>query len=1081
MVSLTIDGKKIEVEQGTTILEAAEELGIRIPTLCHHKSLAPYGACRLCLVEFEKPSRIQAACVYPAQQGLTVSTNSERVMRTRKMMLEFLLARCPDTPKIQELAHEAGIEEPRFAKKHDDCILCGLCVRVCAERMGTGAVDFVHRGADKKIAPAYDRHSLHCMACGACATVCPTECIDLTDLSPREPRPIPSEFDLGTGSRKSIFIPYAQAVPRAAVIDPETCLHFRKDVCGSCQNFCDADAIDYEQQDEIHDVEVGAVILAPGYDMFDPELVQEYGYGRYPNVLSSLQFERILSASGPSEGRILRPSDHKSPKTVAFIQCIGSRDADKRNYCSSVCCMYATKHAMIGMEHEKGLQCTIFYIDMRAFGKGFDLYYERAKEEGVRYIRCKPSAIRENHTSRDLVLSYQNGDNEIVTEDFDMVVLSCGLSPCSGVNELAAKFGVELNEHGFCETDVFSPVETTAPGVYVCGPFAEPKDIPETVMQSSGAASKAMGLLAEQRGTLIAQEEYPPEKDVEGQDPRIGVFVCHCGKNIGGVADVPSVVEYARTLDNVVYAEDNLYTCSVDTQDQIAAMIKEHDLNRVVVSSCTPRTHEPLFRDTCRKAGLNEYLFDMANIRDHNTWVHMDEPETATEKAKELTRMSIARARLLEPLKRRSLPVCQNALVIGGGMAGMTAALELGNQGIEVYLVEKASELGGNLRNIHYLFNGADPQEYLRTTIAQVQEHPKIRLHLDSTIEKVDGFYGNFASTIATGSKEETVEHGAIIVATGAQERKPTEYLYGETDKVVTQHELETTLAGSGNGTGPFAAKSVVMIQCVGSREPERPWCSRICCSNAIKNALKIKEVSPQTDVFVLYRDVRAYGFREKYYGEARAKGVRFLRYDAEKKPVVEVNGDTLRATVFDEMLCCEIQLDADLVVLSTGVVPHDDCEAMSQKMKISLSREKFFLEAHMKLRPIDCATDGIFIAGLCHWPKSVDESIIQAGGAASRAATILSKEEMTLGGAVSEVIDSNCDGCAYCVDPCSYAGITLIEYILEGAVKKTVEVNESICKGCGTCQATCPKQGIEIRHFRPAQIEAMVDAVLEQ
>ncbi|MBN1442344.1 MAG: FAD-dependent oxidoreductase [Planctomycetes bacterium] len=1077
MVRLTIDGKQVEVEKGSTLLEAAESAGISIPTLCHHKSLTPYGACRVCVVEVEdsRGTKIQASCVYPASDGLVVKTDSERVRRCRKVMVEFLLARCPDSPAIQRLAGKLGIEEPRFRKKNEDCILCGLCVRVCQERMGPGAVNFILRGPDKKVATAYDRSSIRCMACGACAQVCPVDCVDLSKIAARPPRPIPSEFEMGMGSRKAIYIPYAQAVPRAAVIDPATCMHFLKGTCKSCENFCDADAIQYDQQDSEENIEVGAVILAPGYDMFDPRQVQEYGYGRYPNVLSSIQFERVLSASGPTEGHIRRPSDHKAPKKIAFIQCIGSREAGERDYCSSVCCMYATKHAIIGMEHEKGLKCTVFYIDMRAFGKGFDNYFERAKEQGVRYIRCKPSAIREDHQSHNLLLTYQDESLELATEEFDMVVLSCGLTPCSGVADLAGKFGVRLNEYGFCQTDTFSPVETSTPGVYVCGPFAEPKDIPETVMQSSGAASKAMGLLAEARGTLLTRKEYPPEKDVRGQEARIGVFVCHCGKNIGGVADVPSVAEYARTLENVVYAEDNLYTCSVDTQERIKQMIREHDLNRVVVSSCTPRTHEPLFRDTCRMAGLNEYLFEMANIRDHNTWVHMNEPSMATDKAKELTRMAVARARLLEPLKRRKLPVCQDALIIGGGLAGMTAALELGNQGFLVHLVEKESELGGNLRHIHYLFNGADPQSHLQKTIEQVRQHPKIHLHLDSRVIKVDGFYGNFESTIATESTEETVLHGAIIVATGAEERRPTEYLYGEWDRVLTQTELEERIVA-----GAFAARNVVMIQCVGSREPERPWCSRVCCSQAIKNALKIKELSPDTGVFVLYRDIRTYGFREQYYTEARRRGVRFIRYDPERKPVVEKNGDRLRVQVHDPMLNQELRLDADILALSTGIVPRSDSDDISKMLKISLGQENFFLEAHMKLRPIDCATDGIFVAGLCHWPKAVDESIIQAGGAASRAATILAQKEMELGGSISEVIDANCDGCAYCIDPCSFHSITLIEYALNGTVKKTVEVNESLCKGCGTCQATCPKGGIEIRHFRPRQIETMVDAILQ-
>jgi heterodisulfide reductase subunit A len=1084
MISLTIDDRKVEVEDGSTILAAAEKLGISIPTLCHHKSLIPYGACRLCLVELRQPRpALQASCIYPAQEGLVVQTASEWVLRTRKVMVELLLARCSEIERVQELARKLGVEETRFPKKKEDCFLCGLCVRVCEERMGMGVIDFVGRGTEKGIAPAYDRESARCILCGACTVVCPIDTVDLSRITDKKPRPIMAEFEMGLGPRPSIYIPYPQAVPLAAVIDPNSCIHLRRgsdDVCKSCANFCDAGAIDYGQKDETKELDVGAVILAPGFELFNPDLVQEYGYGRYPNVVSSLQFERILSSSGPHGGKLLRPSDHASPKRIAFIQCIGSRDADKNNYCSSVCCMYATKHAIIGMEHEKGLECTIFYIDMRAFGKGFDGYFERAKEAGVRYVRCKPSAIHEDHDSHNLRLVYMDDGKELLTEEFDMVVLSCGLTPSAGVLELADRFGVKLDEHGFCATKPFSPVESSTPGIYVCGPFSEPKDIPETVMEACGAASKAMGLLQEQRGTLVTHREYPPEKDVSGQEARIGVFVCHCGKNIGGVANVPEVVEYARTLPNVVHAEDNLYTCSVDTQVRIQQMVEKHDLNRVVVSSCSPRTHEPLFRDTCRSAGLNEYLFEMANIRDQNTWVHMNEPDKATEKAKVLTRMAVAKARLLEALSRIKVPVTPGALVIGGGLAGMTAALELANQGFDVHLVEKEPRLGGNLHNVHYLLGGCTPQRHLQEITENVAGHPRIRTHMSAKVSEVGGFYGNFESKIANESGEESIKHGVVIVATGAKERTPTEYLYGQSRKILTQNELEQRLAkGNGELDG---AKRVVMIQCVGSRETERPWCSRICCSHAVKNSLKIKELSPDTEVYVLYRDIRTYGLKEKYYGQAREKGVRFLRYDVDRKPVVETNGDGFHVITHDRMLNADIKIDADLLVLSTGIVPHEDAEDLVKMLKISQTQEKFFLEAHMKLRPVDFSTEGVFMCGLAHWPKSVDESISQACATASRAATILSKEELEMEGAVSSVLDANCDGCAYCIDPCPADAITLIEYaVLGGKVKKTVEVNTSLCKGCGSCMATCPKQGIHVKHFKMEQLEAMVEAALER
>ncbi|MHC4887871.1 MAG: FAD-dependent oxidoreductase, partial [Planctomycetota bacterium] len=769
MITLTIDNKKVEVEEGTAVLQVAEKLGIKIPTLCHHRSLKPYGACRLCLVELtgSRGSIIQASCVYPAQEGLVVQTDTEKVLKTRRIMLELLLARCPDSARIKEMAQEMGIEESRFPKKNEDCILCGLCTRVCEERMGVGAVNFVNRGSTRKVSVPYEKHSPICVACGACKVVCPTDAVDLSEVTLNTPRPITSEYDMGLVKRSSIYIPFPQAIPKVAVIDRNTCMHFLRDVCKSCENFCEAKAIDYEQEDEIEQVDVGAVVLAPGYEQFDPNLKKELGYARYPNVLSSLQFERLLSASGPYLGKILRLSDEKPPKKVAWIQCVGSRDVE-RNYCSSVCCMYATKEAIIAKEHEPDLECTIFFIDMRAFGKGFDAYYERAKELGVKYVRCCPSSIKEDPATKNLRITYQGPDGEVATEEFDIVVLSTGIRPPHEVHELAEKFGIELDPHGFAATNGLAPVETSKDGIYVCGPFVGPKDIPETVTEASAGAAKAMALLTEQRGTLITHKEYPPEKDVSGQEPRIGVFVCHCGRNIGGFADVPNVVEYARTLPNVFYAEDNLYTCSTDTQEQITKLIAEHDLNRVIVASCSPRTHEPLFRNTCREAGLNEYLFEMANIRDQCTWVHMNQPEEATRKSRDLVRMAVAKARLLDPLYKSSLKVNNEALVIGGGLSGMTAALNLADQGFKVHLVEKDKELGGNFRHIHSLLIGNHPQQKLADTVEKVNSHPNIDVYLESKVRAVEGSVGNFKSTIRQNGTEKEVPHGVAIIAAGA-------------------------------------------------------------------------------------------------------------------------------------------------------------------------------------------------------------------------------------------------------------------------------------------------------------------------
>ena len=1084
MVKLTINGIEGEFPKGKTLLQCIESSGLKVPTLCHHKALAPYGACRLCLVEvsFNGRATIQASCTYPATDGLKVQTDTEEVVKTRKVIIELLMARCPDSKAIQDIAVEMGVKETRIKKKNEDCFLCGLCVRVCFERMGISAVNFSNRGSKRIVGPPFDALSDVCQTCGACAHICPTDRIKLDKISKNTPIPILDEYNERLIQRSAAYISYPQAIPNKATIDERYCAHKLKDVCEICTEYCEADAIDLEQKEKVLDLNVGAVILSPGFDLFDPKEKEDLGYGVYPNVVTSIEFERILSATGPYLGHVLRPSDHGEPKRIGFIQCVGSRDCD-RDYCSSVCCMYATKEAIIAKEHaDQDLQCDIFFMDMRAYGKGFDEYYLKGKELGVNYIRCRPPKIEEVPQTQNLILQYLDEEDKKVSREYDLIVLSVGILPPKSAQDIAKKYGLELNEYNFCQTSPFNPVESTREGVYVAGPFTEPKDIPETIMQASGASSKVLSLLKDEKGSLLTKKEFPPEIDVSGQEPRIGVFVCHCGTNIAGVVNVPSVVEYAKTLPNVVYADNNLYTCSNDTQELIKDLIKEHNLNRVVVASCTPRTHEPLFRNTIREAGLNPYLFEMANIRDQCSWVHMNEPEKATKKSNDLVRMAVAKSRLLAPLQKRRIPIVKSAMVIGGGVSGMASAIEMANQGYDVHLVEKDKELGGNLKNIHYLLSQADPQKELATLIDLVKKSDKINLYTQAKIESIEGSIGSFKTIISTNGNSTEFDHGVVVVATGAQPYKPKEYLYGQSENVVTQLELEKSLAQDGEWSIPGNTnipQNIVMIQCVGSRDEERSYCSRICCSEAIKNALKIKELSPDTNVYILFRDVRTYGFREQFYTEARRKHVIFMRYDEDRKPEVSQNGNGLKVEVFDQTLNLPIELTADLVVLSIGIVADEGNEDLGKFLKVPLNKDKFFLEAHMKLRPVDFATDGVYLCGLAHSAKAIDESIIQAQATASRAATVLSKDSVELEATISEVIDESCDGCAYCIEPCPYQAITLIEYMLKGDVKKTVEVNESACKGCGCCMATCPKKGIFIRGFTLEQIGAQANAAL--
>jgi len=1082
VIKLTINGTEHEFEEGKTVLECVESVGLKIPTLCHHKALRPYGACRLCLVEISQNgrSKIESSCTYPALDNLKVQTDSERVSKARKAMIELQLALCPDSKTIQQIAEEYGVKETRLKKKNEDCFLCGLCVRMCQERMGINAISFAQRGSKRTVTPPFDKHSDVCQVCGTCAYICPTERIKLEDMSLNEAIPILDEYNERLNARSPAYISYPQAVPNKAAIDERYCVQMLKEECKICEEVCEADAIEFEQEEETIKLNVGAVVLSPGFELFDAKTKEDWGYGQYPNVVSSIEFERLLSTTGPHLGHVVRPSDEKEPQKIGFIQCVGSRDCE-RDYCSSVCCMYATKEAIIAKEHISGeLQCDIFFMDLRAYSKGFDEYYEKGKELGIDYIRCRPPIIEEIPETKNLIVTYINEQDQKVSREYDMVVLSAGMEAPKNAKEISEKFGIALNEYNFCQTDPFRPVESTRDGVYVAGPFTEPKDIPETIMQASGASSKVLSLLKDERGSLITKKEFPPETDVTEQEPRIGVFVCHCGTNIAGVVNVPDVVEYAKTLPNVVYANNNLYTCSNDTQEIIKEIIKEHDLNRVIVASCTPRTHEPLFRNTIREAGLNQYLFEMANIRDQCSWVHMMEPEKASIKSKDLVRMAVAKARLLEPLQTRYVPIIKRALVIGGGVAGMSSALELAEQGYAVFLVEKDKELGGNLKHIHYLLNGSKPQEELKSLIKRIEDNPKVHLFTDTKIQNIEGSVGKFKTTLSTNGKSDEFEHGVVIVATGAQEYQPKEYLYGEDSSVVTQVELEERLGSEWSSPGnKRIPKNVIMIQCVGSRNEEHPYCSRICCSVAVKNALKLKELSPDTNVYVLYRDVRTYGFREGYYTKARELGVKFIRYADDQKPKVANDGGNLKVEVFSPALNAAVEIPTDLVVLSAGIVADEGNEEISKFLKVPLNQDKFFLEAHMKLRPVDFATDGVFLCGLAHSSKSVDESIIQAQATASRAATILAKDNIELEATISHVIDESCDGCAYCVEPCPYQAITLIEYMQKGAVKKTIDVNETACKGCGCCMATCPKKGVLVKGFTMEQLAAQVEAAL--
>lgn len=876
--------------------------------------------------------------------------------------------------------------------------------------------------------------------------------------------------------------------------------------CLACVEACGMDAIDHNMVETIEELQVGAVILAPGYQAYHAELSQEFGLGRYPNVVTSLQLERLLNASGPTSGHIQCPSDGRTPKKIAFLQCIGSRD-QTHDYCSAICCMSATKEAILIRDHHPETEVQIFMMDARAFSKGYEGYYRRAKQEyGVQYTRCRISGLKEDPDTKSLIIRYMpefemertpsstalSSPSHMLEETFDLVVLSVGMEISPAIRQLGENLGIELDDYGFCHTVEFMPVETSRPGIYAAGPFREPKDIPESIIDASAAAGLAGVHLSSARGSLSRAVQYPPERDIREETPRVGVFVCHCGSNIAGYLDVEAVTEAASKLTYVVHADHLLYACSQDSTAVIQSRIEEHELNRVVVASCTPLTHAALFQDCLKRAGLNEHLLAMANIRNHCSWVHSDNPKIATQKANELVRMAVGRAVSLEPLYKEMVPVQQSALVIGGGPAGMTAALTLADQGFPVHLVERKDALGGSLRNTYFAipgFHTKGPQEALDDLTTQIAENPRITCHLQTELAKTVGFAGNFNSTFRENTGElMEIEHGVTILATGGREYQGPEYGYGSHPRILTQSELETLLASEAGlptlspppeidfGT----VNQTVMIQCVG---PAEEYCARTCCITALKNALLLKSEKPDSQVIVLYRDIRTYGFYERLYKDAREKGVIFLRYsDAHRPQVVHGGDDNLQIQIIDPTLQIPLTFVPDLLVLSMPLVPSEGNHSLATTLKVPVDQDGWFLEAHVKLRPVEFASDGIFLAGVAHYPKMLDEAIVQAQAAASRAATILANPERQAGGAIAQVDPGLCVGCLTCVRVCPFE-IPRIDPQVQGVggIWGAAYIEPSVCQGCGTCVAACPAEAIELLHYQHNQVECQVLSLFEE
>ncbi len=901
-----------------------------------------------------------------------------------------------------------------------------------------------------------------CTACGECFRKMPEVVRFTPGLDHRAPTCM--RYPQGT--------PYAYSIIRAEHTDFD-----------ALADICPAGAILPDDTEKVQEIEIGSVILSPGADVFNPQVLDTYGYGVNPNVVTSLEYERILSASGPTKGELVRPSDGKKPGKIAWIQCVGSRGIQEGlvPFCSSACCMYALKEAIVTRERfSDEVETTLFYMDMRTSGKDYELYLTRAiNDYGVRLVRSRPHTvepiIEAGIPTGDLQIRYPVlGDGVLQTEVFDMVVLVTGFRVSPEAKDLGAVTGIDLNLYGFAQTRGFDPVATTKPGIYVCGLFESPKDIPETMVQASAAAANAAQDLTPLRVVAEVREDLPPERDVTQEESRIGVFICDCGQNIGGVVDVKALAKKVAKLPQVVVAETVGHGCSRESLEHIQATIRSKNLNRVVMGACSPRTHEMLFQDTVRKAGLNKYLVEMANLRDQDTWVHWDHPKQAAAKALDLMRMAVASVRLARPLAEQSLPMNKDVLVVGGGVAGMTAALNLADMGYKVHLVERMKELGGLAKKIRWTLEGEDVQAFVADLVKKTEGHDRIKVWKQSMVVDHSGMAGMFRTGLQVGPQMfyREVRHGITILATGALPNRPDEYLLGRHQAVRTQIDLGSFLEEHPEEAQTW--EKVAMIQCVGSRVPENPNCSRICCQAAVKNALKIREINPQAQIVVLYRDMRMPGFEEDYYRKAREQGVIFVPFQMDDKPMVEPDGGKVTVQFTDPILGGKVDIPADCLALSTGMIADEEStEDLGMIFHLPRTSDGYFLEDHVKLRPIDLPIPGFFVAGTAHSPKNIRESVAQAQAAAGRAQTFLARDSINLGAVVAQVTGELCAACLICVRACPFG----VPFINEEGYS---EIDPAKCHGCGVCASECPAKAIQLMQYEDDHVMAQLDGLLE-
>ena len=811
----------------------------------------------------------------------------------------------------------------------------------------------------------------------------------------------------------------------------------------------------------------GAVVLATGCEAFDASLKPEWGYGRFPNVVTSLEFEEWMRPGRTSTRGFLRPSDGKVPQKIAFLQCVGSRDETcGRGYCSSVCCAFAVKEAVSARELAPEVKSTLFFMDIRAHDKDLDSYFDRARaQHDLTFEYARIAAIEEVNGTRNLRLVYESENGTYRDEQFDLVVLSIGLGPSEEAQRLARMLDVDLDRYGFCRTDDFFPVKTSRRGIYVCGSFQGPKDVAESLVQASAAATACV---RDRTGPAAAGVDVPTVSEAESGEARIGVFVCHCGFNIGGVLDLREIAEAAKKLPGVEHVESMTFACSDPSRSQICSRIESERLNRIVVAACSSRILGRLFENTCIDAGLPARFVEMANLREQCAWVHQDAGAAALKKAIRQVTGAVTCVSHRTVSEGTAVSCRSNALVVGGGVTGLRASLELCRLGIPTTLVERSGVWGGQARHLVSSWSGQSIEPFIKELTAQAKRERLLEMAPDTTVEQVQGRRGDFSSVLKNGSgRRRRLEHGVLLITTGAMETMPREYRYGTHPGIMTHLEFDA-LIRNGN-TELKEPNTLVFIQCVGSREPNRPYCSRVCCTHSIKSALAVKNMNPESRIFILYRDIRTYGLREDLYREAREKGVFFVRFRTERKPNVEIRDDRVVVTVRDELLDAELEIRANRLVLASAIQP-DESTFWKGLEGCEPDEHGFFREARMPLSSVDVGDGGVYIAGMAQSPKSVDEAIVQAQAAAGRAAAWLRNFQRTRYCAV--VNENLCRACLACVRVCPFSAPAVKE-------RGKSRIDPVLCRACGVCVSECPAEAISMDSVSNREISEHISALL--